>query len=43
MKQCGYTGKIGNTGAMYVKAPVKAVTLKGKQKVKKGADLRTGK
>lgn len=41
--KCGYIGKIGNTGAQYVTAPVQPVSPKGKQTVKKGKDLRTGK
>ncbi len=43
MKNCGYIGKIGNTPAQYVQAPVKPVSPKGKIAVKKGKDLRTGK
>lgn len=39
----GYIGRIGNTGAQYVQAPVKPVSSKGKTVVKKGNDLRTGK
>lgn len=42
MAEKGYIGKIGNTGAQVVKAPVSAGTKKGSGTVKKGNDLRTG-
>lgn len=39
----GYIGKIGNTGTQHVKAPLSTNTKTGKQIVKKGSDLRSGK
>lgn len=42
-KNCGYAGKIANTGAQVVKAPMAVDNKKGKSTVKTGTDLRTGK
>lgn len=42
MKNCGYAGKIKNTGSQKVEAPFAAKTT-AKGTVKKGTDLRTGK
>lgn len=42
-KKNGYIGKIQNTGAQVIKAPVAANGKKGNATVKKGEDLRTGK
>lgn len=42
MKNCGYAGKIKNTGSQKVEAPFASKT-KAKGTVKKGTDLRTGK
>lgn len=39
----GYIGKIGNSGAQKVTAPLANVGGKGKSAVKRGDDLRTGK
>jgi hypothetical protein len=38
-----YVGKIKNSGAQTVKAPVKPDGKRGKASVKTGTDLRTGK
>lgn len=38
-KNCGYAGKIGNSGTQKVEAPFKPETKKGSSVVKKG-DLR---
>ena len=40
---CGYIGKISNTGAQKVEAPIKPDAKKGTSKVTKGTDLRSGK
>ncbi|MDY4661268.1 hypothetical protein [Pseudoflavonifractor capillosus] len=42
MKECGYAGKIKNTGTQIVQAP-KQTTSQKKGTVKTGGDLRTGK
>ena len=42
-KKNGYIGKIGNSGAQVVKAPVNPGGKKGNSSVKKGTDLRNGK
>ena len=42
-KNNGYIGKIKNSGAQVVKAPVNPGGKKGNGSVKKGSDLRTGK
>lgn len=39
----GYAGKIQNTGAQIVKAPLANTAKKGSGKVKSGTDLRGGK
>lgn len=39
----GYVGKIKNTGAQVVKAPVNTPAAGKEAKVKKGGDLRSGK
>ena len=43
MAEKGYIGKIGNTGAQVIKAPVATNNKKGTATVKTGNDLRTGK
>lgn len=40
MSEKSYTGKIGNSGAQVVKAPVSPSNKKGKSTVKTGEDLR---
>lgn len=42
MKECGYAGKIKNTGTQVVQAP-KQTTGQKKGTVKTGGDLRAGK
>jgi len=39
----GYAGRISNSGAQVVKAPLNQNIKKGKSKVKTGTDLRSGK
>lgn len=42
-KKTGYAGKIQNSGAQKVQAPLANQGKKGNATVKKGEDLRTGK
>lgn len=42
-KKCGYAGKIQNSGAQKVQAPLASQSKKGTSTVKKGEDLRGGK
>ena len=41
-KECGYAGKIQNSGAQKVQAPLASQSKKGTSTVKKGEDLRGG-
>lgn len=41
-KKCGYAGKIQNSGAQKVQAPLASQSKKGTSTVKKGEDLRGG-
>ena len=41
-KKCGYAGKIQNSGAQKVNAPLANTGKKGTSTVKTGSDLRTG-
>ena len=43
MKKNGYAGKISNSGAQKVTAPLQTNANKGKAVVKTGTDLRSGK
>lgn len=39
---CGYTGRISNSGAQRVEAPITPNGKKGTAQIKTGNDLRTG-